>query len=237
MPIVNVYIVRHGETVENAKGIIQGQIDTQLNELGRTQAERLGEVLSGVRFTHAYTSDLSRARDTAQAVVDRQPGGGLELVPDSGLRERYLGDMEGKHGSSMRRAGVPANAESGEALLARCLAWWDSAIVPLARSKDIPSTVNVLAVSHGAWIGTMVRLGLASRNYRGLDKFGGPLFNSSITIVRVDEGGKKGEIIKYGDISHLLLAKKDGKWEKPDANNADVLSNEDDEERRAVSGD
>ncbi|KAG8920171.1 hypothetical protein FRC01_000886, partial [Tulasnella sp. 417] len=88
MPIVNVYIVRHGETFENAKGIIQGQLDTQLNELGRTQAERLGEVLSGVRFDHAFTSDLSRARDTAQAIVDMQPGVDLELVPDSGLRER-----------------------------------------------------------------------------------------------------------------------------------------------------
>ncbi|KAG8894639.1 hypothetical protein FRC00_008651 [Tulasnella sp. 408] len=221
MPIVNVYIVRHGETVENAKGIIQGQLDTQLNELGRTQAERLAEVLSG----------------TAQAIVDKQPGGSLELVPDSGLRERYLGDMQGKHGSSMRGAGVPANAESGAALVARCLAWWDSTIVPLTRSKDISSPVNVLAVSHGAWIGTMVRSGLASRNYRGRDKFGMPLFNCSVTIVRVDEGGKSGEVVKYGDISHLLLAKKDGKWEKPNANNADVLSNEDDEERRVVTGD
>ncbi|KAG8901028.1 hypothetical protein FRC01_009952, partial [Tulasnella sp. 417] len=146
----------------------------------------------------------------------------------------YLGDMEGMHGSSMRRAGVPPNAESGQALVARCLAWWDDTIVPLARSRDVSSTVNVLAVSHGAWIGTMVRSGLASRNYRGRDKFGGPLFNSSITIVRVDEGGKTGEIVKYGDISHLLLAKKDGKWEKPSANNADVLPNDGDEERRAA---
>lgn len=153
------------------------------------------------------------------------------------LSWQYLGDMEGKHGSLMRRGGVPANAESGEALTARCLAWWDSTIVALARSKDIPSPINVLAVSHGAWIGTMIRRGLTSRNYRGRDKFGGPLFNSSVTLVRVDEGGNTGEIVKYGDISHLLLAKKDGRWEKPDANNADVLSNEDDEERRAVSGD
>ncbi|KAG8954460.1 hypothetical protein FRC04_011787 [Tulasnella sp. 424] len=217
MPVVNVYVVRHGETVENANGIIQGQLDTQLNELGRMQAGRLGDVLSG----------------TAQAIVDEQPEGDLQLVPDPGLRERYLGDMEGKHGSLMRRGGVPANAESGPALVARCLAWWDSTIVAIARSEDIPSPVNVLAVSHGAWIGTMIRSGLASRNYRGRDKFGGPLFNSSVSLVRVDEGGRTGEIVTYGDISHLLLVKKDGRWVKPDANNADVLSNEDDEERRA----
>ncbi|KAG8910334.1 hypothetical protein FRC00_008374, partial [Tulasnella sp. 408] len=174
---------------------------------------------------------------TAQAIVDRQTGRSPELVPDSGLRERYLGDMQGKHGSSMRGTGVPANAESGWALVTRCLAWWDSTIVPLTRSKDISSPINVLVVSHGAWIGTMVRSGLASRNYRGQDKFGMPLFNCSVTTVRVDERGKSGEVVKYGDISHLLLAKKDGKWEKPKANNADVLSNEDDEERRVVTGD
>lgn len=63
MPVINVYVVRHGETVENANGIIQGQLDTQLNELGRMQAERLGDVLSGVRLHYAFTSDLSRARD------------------------------------------------------------------------------------------------------------------------------------------------------------------------------
>ncbi|KAG8993885.1 hypothetical protein FRB90_000572 [Tulasnella sp. 427] len=232
MPIVNVYVVRHGETAENAEGIIQGQLDTQLNELGRTQAARVGDYLSAVAFDHAYTSDLSRARDTAQAIVDRQTNTALTLVSDGDLRERYLGDMEGKRASSGQR--VPPNAESGESLVARCLAWWDRAVIPLARRKNPASSINVLAVSHGAWIGTLIRSGLASRNYRGWDRFGGPLFNSSVTLVRVDEGGRLGEIVNYADVSHLLMRKVNGRWELPSANNADVLSNEDEEERRAI---
>lgn len=63
MPVVNVYVVRHGETIENAQGIIQGQLDTKLNDLGRAQAIRVGEVLSSIQFHYAFTSDLSRARD------------------------------------------------------------------------------------------------------------------------------------------------------------------------------
>lgn len=60
---VDVLIVRHGETDENAQGIVQGQLNTQLNERGRYQAQLLAFVLKDVQFTHAYTSDLSRASE------------------------------------------------------------------------------------------------------------------------------------------------------------------------------
>lgn len=63
MRSVNVYLVRHGETEENKTGIIQGQLNTQLNEAGRDQAHILAEVLKGVSFNYAFTSDLSRAAD------------------------------------------------------------------------------------------------------------------------------------------------------------------------------
>ena len=69
---VNVYLVRHGETEENKTGIIQGQLDTRLNETGRGQAQILAEALKDVPFSHAFTSDLSRAADVG-ASVDRCP--------------------------------------------------------------------------------------------------------------------------------------------------------------------
>lgn len=61
--LVRVYIIRHGETDENRKGIIQGQLDTSLNEEGRLQAERVAEALRDlpVKFERAWTSDLGRA--------------------------------------------------------------------------------------------------------------------------------------------------------------------------------
>lgn len=61
--LARVYIIRHGETDENRKGIIQGQLDTRLNEEGRLQAERVAEALRDkpVTFERAWTSDLGRA--------------------------------------------------------------------------------------------------------------------------------------------------------------------------------
>jgi 2,3-bisphosphoglycerate-dependent phosphoglycerate mutase len=56
-----VYLVRHGETPENQKRIIQGQLDTDLNELGLEQARLVALALKDVPIDIAYTSGLKRA--------------------------------------------------------------------------------------------------------------------------------------------------------------------------------
>lgn len=61
MPAVRVYLVRHGETAENRAGIMQGQLDTELNEAGLDQARRTANALENVRFVAAHASDLQRA--------------------------------------------------------------------------------------------------------------------------------------------------------------------------------
>lgn len=64
-PVLRVYLVRHGETNENRAGIIQGQLDTQLNDDGILQARFCGERLKGVKFVAAFTSDLHRAANVS----------------------------------------------------------------------------------------------------------------------------------------------------------------------------
>lgn len=59
--VVKVYIVRHGETDENRKGIMQGQLDTQLNAAGVEQAQMAANALERVQFKKAFSSDLDRA--------------------------------------------------------------------------------------------------------------------------------------------------------------------------------
>ena len=61
MTKLRVYLVRHGETDANQHGIVQGQLDTQLNELGKKQAELAALRLRSVSFDIALASDLSRA--------------------------------------------------------------------------------------------------------------------------------------------------------------------------------
>jgi 2,3-bisphosphoglycerate-dependent phosphoglycerate mutase len=62
MSRVTVVFVRHGETQENRDKVIQGQMDSQLNELGRRQADAVAFALRDVPFTRALSSDLSRAK-------------------------------------------------------------------------------------------------------------------------------------------------------------------------------
>jgi bisphosphoglycerate-dependent phosphoglycerate mutase len=57
----NVYIVRHGETDHNRLGIIQGQLNTKLSDLGVEQAKTVGQYLKNVKFDYAFSSDLDRA--------------------------------------------------------------------------------------------------------------------------------------------------------------------------------
>lgn len=61
--ILRVFLVRHGETEQNRKGITQGQMDTVLNEFGHLQANECGRALkdSGVAFARVFSSDLKRA--------------------------------------------------------------------------------------------------------------------------------------------------------------------------------
>jgi len=61
MAKLRIYLVRHGETDANREGVIQGQLDTQLNELGKRQAELVALRLRSISFDVALTSDLRRA--------------------------------------------------------------------------------------------------------------------------------------------------------------------------------
>ena len=84
--------VRHGQTAWNADSRIQGHIDIALDDVGRWQAGRLAVALADEPLHAVYSSDLSRARQTAAPLAARA---GLELRIDAGLRERGFGDFEG----------------------------------------------------------------------------------------------------------------------------------------------
>jgi probable phosphoglycerate mutase len=91
-PITRLCLVRHGETEWNAARRIQGQIDIGLNETGLRQAEAAGRWLKTAGIMALYSSDLKRARTTAEAI-----GQALGLVPVlvPEMRERRYGTFEG----------------------------------------------------------------------------------------------------------------------------------------------
>ena len=61
MPTAKIYFVRHGETDENRRGIIQGHLDTDLNAVGLDQSEVVAKELQSVPFDAGFSSDLKRA--------------------------------------------------------------------------------------------------------------------------------------------------------------------------------
>jgi broad specificity phosphatase PhoE len=84
--------VRHGETDWNAEGRLQGHTDRPLNDYGRRQARELAERLAEDGVAAIYSSDLRRAKETAEIVGGRL---GLPVVTDPDLRERNWGSWEG----------------------------------------------------------------------------------------------------------------------------------------------
>jgi broad specificity phosphatase PhoE len=85
-------LVRHGETDWNRVGRWQGQADPPLNDTGRRQAAGLADRLAGDGIAAVYSSDLTRARETARAVAQRL---GLGVVEDPALREIDVGSWSG----------------------------------------------------------------------------------------------------------------------------------------------
>nr|XP_033809044.1 fructose-2,6-bisphosphatase TIGAR isoform X1 [Geotrypetes seraphini] len=97
-------LVRHGETRYNKEKVLQGQgVDEPLSETGFRQAEAAGRFLSNVKFTHVFSSDLIRAKQTAATILGKSRHcGDLEIRLDARLRERSYGAAEGKPLSDLR---------------------------------------------------------------------------------------------------------------------------------------
>lgn len=85
-------LLRHGQTEFNADNRMQGQLDTELSELGRAQAKAAATVMVEHRPISIVSSDLRRAYDTAVEVGDNA---GLPVQIDERLRETYLGEWQG----------------------------------------------------------------------------------------------------------------------------------------------
>lgn len=92
MRVRRLVLLRHGQTEYNAGSRMQGQLDTDLSELGREQASAAAEVLGKRQPLLIVSSDLRRALDTATALGERA---GVPVLTDTRLRETHLGDWQG----------------------------------------------------------------------------------------------------------------------------------------------
>lgn len=140
---------RHGQTEYNARDMILGVTDIELNEKGLKQAEGIAEELfsRGIKIDLIVSSPMKRAYKTAQITSEKT---GAALITDERLREWDYGEYEGKHRSAEGFAENKRNfavkmGESGESLLQLAHRVYSV----LDEIKEKHSDKTVLIVSHG----------------------------------------------------------------------------------------
>lgn len=196
-------IVRHGETVWNHQGRIQGHTDVALSERGQQQSRLLAARLAETPIDAAYCSDLRRASETAEAILQDRPPPPLQPTPR--LREYHKGAYEGLTDAEIRRKFpgeypayltkdldfAPDGGESVRAVSVRM-----AAIINEIKARHLGETA--LVVGHGG------SLRAAMRALLGMPPDGNWRFafaNCSLTIV--ETYADNAVLRLFNDTSHL----------------------------------
>ncbi|MGN1295556.1 MAG: histidine phosphatase family protein [Bacilli bacterium] len=93
---MRIYVIRHGETLLNCKGVLQGWLDAFLNEKGKNEARKTGEGLKGIIFKKAFTSPLKRAVETAEIILEASGNTSTPLIVEKRIKEINFGEYEGQ---------------------------------------------------------------------------------------------------------------------------------------------
>ncbi|MFA1754403.1 histidine phosphatase family protein [Fusobacterium animalis] len=203
---MEIYFVRHGQTIWNVEKRFQGLSDSPLTELGITQAKLLGEKLKDIKFDKFYSTSLKRAYDTANYIKENRKQK-VEIFDD--FVEISMGDMEGIKQEDFKKL-YPEQVKNfffnqleydpssfgGESFLEVR----ERVIRGLNKFIELNKNYErVLVVSHGATLKTLLHY-ISGKDISTLSDEAIPK-NTSYTIVKYENG--KFEIIDFSNISHL----------------------------------
>jgi glucosyl-3-phosphoglycerate phosphatase len=203
-------LVRHGESIWNAEGRIQGQQCAGLSEVGHAQAKATGQALAeSLPQARVVTSDLQRCQETAAPLLE---GLGVEPTVDARLRERSFGSWEGRLRAEVAaedaervdrwRAGEDVIGEIG----GETAAMLADRVGPVLRELLLatPDGGVTIAVTHGGpvWHGTHLLLGLAPGTLGTVD-------NASVTEL-MSWHGQDVVLHRWNETAHLPVALRTG---------------------------
>lgn len=203
---MEIYFVRHGQTIWNVEKRFQGLSDSPLTELGITQAKLLGEKLKDIKFDKFYSTSLKRAYDTANYIKGNREQK-VEIFDD--FVEISMGDMEGIKQEDFKKL-YPEQVKNfffnqleydpssfgGESFLEVR----ERVIRGLNKFIELNKNYErVLVVSHGATLKTLLHY-ISGKDISTLSDEAIPK-NTSYTIVKYENG--KFEIIDFSNTSHL----------------------------------
>lgn len=191
---MEIYIVRHGETIWNEKRLLQGSVDIELNSNGRKLAGITGEKLDAVSFDKIYSSPLIRAYETANLIRGHR---NIPIIRDDRLRELSFGINEGKDSMKIREDEnnpfhnffsrpelyvAPEGGETLEHICERAKEFLEQVIEPQAGSLE-----RVMIVAHGA----LNKALMCHIMDHGIGEYwsGGLQTNCSVVIVKLDSTG------------------------------------------------
>lgn len=198
----NFTLIRHGQTEANLAGVLQGHLDTSLDDIGRRQAQCTAERLKEKHFDILFSSDLKRAAETAQILAIKLK---IEVVYTKALREWNLGELEGRKSSELSKEYPEImnvfQFESGDIPTPGGESWGQV----LRRVNDfleyaatLYNRKNILLVTHG---------GIMRAIYH---KIAGPIpsglllpMTSNASYSSFAKRGKYWQLCCWNDISHL----------------------------------
>ena len=154
---MEIYIVRHGQTMWNKEKRLQGSVDIELNENGKELAIITGKNLADTHIDIIFSSPLKRAHETAKLIKGSRD---IEIIVDDRLRELNFGSMEGESYEKLYEEKThgfkyfftephlyypPEDGETLEHLVERASEFMKDVIEPLAETCQ-----RVMIVAHGA---------------------------------------------------------------------------------------
>lgn len=201
-----ILLIRHGETAWNAEKRLQGHLDIALNAEGERQAALLGAALAAERIDHIISSDLQRARQTAEAIARLR---GTQVGIDPALRERCYGGFEGLLYSEIAARfplafaawqardvdGVlPPGANRGESFRE----FYERVSGAIAKHAAAHPGKTIALVAHGGVLECAYRqaLGLSLETPRDFK-----VLNASVNRFVMEQGVLK--LLSWGEVAHL----------------------------------
>lgn len=209
--VVTIYLIRHGRTVWNIEGRLQGSGDSPLIDEGIEGAKKTGIALKDIPFKAAYSSMQKRAQDTANYILGENTTKNIPHFHHWGLNEFDFGSWEGTKSVDLQEndeycvmkrtpADYQAKSNGGE----RFEQLYQRVTTVFNQITDLHHKEggNVLIVSHGMTLTllTAVLKGIAWQDFRNEEKHSF-VMNTAITKVVVENG--KIDVVEFNNVDHL----------------------------------
>lgn len=220
--MINIYLVRHGQTYLNKYHRIQGVANAPLTEKGINDAINAGKRLQKITFQHAYSSDMPRAFDTGKYILKQNGTSIEEPIQSPAFREENFGYFEGSDSeAAWHQIGAPQGLDDYAAminklgmggtadLIAKCDPYGDAESDADLRARFIPGlqeTIvnakdgdNILIAAHG----TIIRWAVDQFADNNID-VSTPIQNGSVSKLVASADGQNISVEYYNNISDSL---------------------------------